>query len=93
MARTEMMDPDAVDKMADDFAEYAARLKRVSARLDNELASLRSSFFIGLVGGKAYERYIEINKPKIDKLAAKYEELAYDLHNSAQQWRDAHGIS
>lgn len=73
------METDRVRDMAQAFCTFADVLRAVSKALEVLINTLRTTAFIGLVGGAAFERYLSIIKPKIDYLAEYCEELCHDL--------------
>lgn len=88
MADEVFMDIPAVQRMADNFGNFAGVLKSVSKTLESANNMLKSPAFIGRVGGAALEKYIRSIKPKIDKLATKMEELQRDVNDAIKSFRD-----
>lgn len=92
MATQRHMEPAKVRAMGQGFNNFAAILKVVSSVLEVQMMILRTTAFIGLVGGLAVERYLSIIKPKIDELAKKCAELGEDAIQSAADWERANKI-
>jgi hypothetical protein len=86
------MEPAKVRAMGQGFNNFAAILKVVSSVLEVQMMILRTTAFIGLVGGLAVERYLSIIKPKIDELAKKCAELGEDAIQSAADWERANKV-
>ena len=83
------MDPDAVGKIASALDVISTVLKGVSAILEIQMQILKSTAFIGAVGGLAIERYLATLKPEIDKMADKCAELSTDAKASIAKWNAA----
>ncbi|MEW5987097.1 MAG: type VII secretion target [Chloroflexota bacterium] len=82
------MDLEAVRGMAKNFGVVGNVLKGVSMALEAAMLVLKTTAFIGLVGGFAVERYIASIKPQIDRLAEMCEELNGDLDKSAAAYEN-----
>lgn len=95
MAQLVEMKPEAVRKFASDFENYSETLKSVAKVLEGLLNLLRSTAFIGLVGGFAVMMFIEQIKPQIEQLAEKCSEMSRDLNTSAAAFErgDAQGAT
>lgn len=89
------MDTDKVQAMADGFEAASEILQGVSAALQGAMDLLKSTAFVGLVGGLAVERYLAFIKPKIDNLAAYCAEIHGDLEAAIQAYMrgDAEGAT
>jgi uncharacterized protein YukE len=73
------MDVPAVRKMAKNFGSISQTLKTVSRTLQALIAVLKSTAFVGMVGGLAVAHFMEVVKPHIDRIAEKCAELSKDL--------------
>jgi F0F1-type ATP synthase beta subunit len=76
------MDVPAVREMAKGLGTIGETLTNVVKVLDMLLTTLKTVAFIGLVGGAAVAQFIEMIKPYIEKLAAKFTELSGDVNAS-----------
>lgn len=83
------MDPAEVRKIARGLELVSTVLKGVSTALEIQMMILKTTAFVGLVGGLAVERFLASYKPKIDRLAQKTAELADDVEKSVQKWEAA----
>lgn len=77
------MEVDAVRNMARLFESISQILKGVAMALQALMMVLKTTAFVGMVGGLAVERYIAQIKPQIDNLSQKCSELGNDLGASA----------
>ncbi len=82
------MDYEAVDAMADGFANAAEVLEAVSSALEVAIGILKATAFFGLVGNLALASYLENIKPNVDRLAGTCDELHYDLLGAISSLRD-----
>ena len=89
MANERHMDPAKVRAMGQSLETMSNILKVVSTVLEVQMTILKTTAFIGLVGGLAVERYLAQIKPKIDDLAKQTAELSQDAILSAQDWEKA----
>lgn len=82
----------AMGKRCDDIGEI---LQKVSNVLEVCMTILKTTAFVGLVGGIAVERYLEQLKPVIDELAEKNLEFGRDLRDAADAYQrgDSQGSS
>lgn len=89
------MKPDAVRGFARQFDTFSDVLKSVAKVLEGLLMLLRTTAFIGLVGGFAVMHFIEMIKPQIEQLAEKCSEMSRDLMASAAAYErgDAQGAT
>jgi hypothetical protein len=83
------MDYEQVEKVSQGFSDASDFLKAVDTALEALLIVLRTTAFIGMVGGAAVERYISNIKPHVEKLAAKSEEFAADLKQAIANHQQA----
>lgn len=88
-AQEVFMYPDQVRNISRGLKTVSTVLKGVSAMLEIQMMILKTTAFIGLVGGMAVERYLASLKPEIDRLADKCEELSEDVETSVKKWEDA----
>lgn len=89
------MDIPAVQNIAKTFGDISEVLKTVSKVLEALVLTLKTTAFIGLVGGYAVAQFIETIKPHIDELAEKCAELMKDVNASiaAYERGDAQGAA
>lgn len=80
------MEIPTVRGMAKRFATISDVLKNVSRTLQALLTVLKTTAFIGLVGGYAVAQYIETIKPFIDEMAKKTAEISKDLTASVNAY-------
>jgi hypothetical protein len=73
------IDYEAVAKSADGFETVGTTLAVVNTALEAAMMILRTTAFIGLVGGAAVERYLANIQPKVEKLSQKCKEMSGDL--------------
>jgi hypothetical protein len=73
------MDVPAVRNMAKNFGTIGEVLTTVAKVLEALVLILKTTAFIGLVGGYAVIQFIETIKPHIEEMAKKCEELNTDL--------------
>lgn len=83
------MDPVRVRKIAQGIETASGVLKAVATVLEVQLTILRTTAFIGAVGGLAIERYVARIKPQIETLARKFDELSQEMENSVRLWEAA----
>jgi len=85
----------AVRKMAKTFGNLGNVLKGVAKVLEALSTLLKTTAFIGLVGGLAVAQVIDQYKPQIKKMADKCEELNKDLMAAAAAYErgDAEGAT
>lgn len=76
------MDTDAVRGMAKNFENICEILRTVSKVLEALSMLLKTTAFVGRVGGAVVSMYIDRHKPRIDELADGCEELGKDLNAS-----------
>jgi len=81
------MDVPAVQNMSKRFGNIGDTLKLVSNALEVCMTILKTTAFVGLVGGIAVERFIEWLKPIIDKLSEDSFELSRDLNAAAEAFQ------
>lgn len=80
------MDTVAVQEMADSFEQAAEFLEGVAKFLDGLIMILKTTAFMGFVGGMAYERYLSTLKPQIESLAEYCHEIHTDLEDAIQRY-------
>jgi hypothetical protein len=86
MADQVYMDIPAVRTMAKNFGTISEVLEAVNKVLEGLLMILRTTAFIGLVGGFALMAFIELIKPYIKQMADKCQELMEDLNKSVDAY-------
>lgn len=80
------MDTDAVRNMSKRFADICEILRTVSKVLEALSLMLKTTAFVGLVGGAVAQMVIDQFKPKVDDLAEKCEEISKDLDASVSAY-------
>ena len=75
-----------VRNMAKTFGNIGDVLDAVNKVLEGLLMLLKSTAFIGLVGGYAVIQFIEMIKPHIEEMAEKCQELMDDLSKSVDAY-------
>jgi hypothetical protein len=80
------MDTDAVRGIAKRFDVISDILKTVVKTLEALLMILKTTAFMGMVGGFAVSSYIERIKPQIEQMADKCAELCKDLNVSVDAY-------
>ena len=96
MANDEVyMDIPAVRDIAKGFDTISDVLNTVNKVLEGLVLTLKTTCFIGLVGGYAVVQFIETIKPYIEEMAEKCAELNKDLNDSIDAYErgDALGAS
>ena len=70
-------------------------LTNVARVMDVLITTLKTTAFIGLVGGYAVAQFLEMIKPQIEKMAEKCAELSKDVDASATAYEngDAEGAT
>jgi len=89
------MEIPAVRTMAKTFGTISEVLNNVSRVLQALITTLKTTAFVGLVGGLALAHYMEMIKPQIDNLAKKCAEINKDLGASVDAYErgDAQGAT
>ncbi|WP_129629707.1 hypothetical protein [Candidatus Oscillochloris fontis] len=84
-----------VRSIAKELQEFSEVLTTVARVLDFLINTLKTTAFIGLVGGQAVTVYLEGIKPKIEKQAAKCAEMSQDVNASMDAFErgDAEGAT
>jgi hypothetical protein len=80
------MDVPAVRGMAKSFGTISEVLQNVVKVLEMLIMTLKTTAFIGLVGGAAVAQFLEMIKPHIENLAEKCEEISGDLDKSVDAY-------
>jgi hypothetical protein len=80
------MEVPAVRNMSKNFQQISQVLKQVSNTLGVLINILRTTAFIGLVGGAAIAQFMSMIKPHIDKMSQKSAELSKDLSASVDAY-------
>ncbi|GAB5494580.1 MAG: hypothetical protein Phog2KO_47950 [Phototrophicaceae bacterium] len=86
MANSVYMDTERVGELAERFRNFAEILNGIDTVLEIAVNTLRTTAFIGLVGGIAVERYLADIRPKIQHLAEYCEEMGADLDRAVQHF-------
>jgi hypothetical protein len=87
------MDIPAVRGIARSFGQMEEVLRAASRAMETAITTLKTTAFVGLVGGYAVAAYLEQIQPVIDQYAARCNEMSNDLNASvtAYQNGDARG--
>lgn len=88
MAEEVYMDIPRVQNMAEAFGNFGEVLQGVAKALEIAISILRTTAFVGLVGGFAVERYLSMVKPRVENLAKKMEELQKDLKGAIRHYQN-----
>jgi len=80
------MDVPAVRQMAKNFLTISEVLSTVNKVLEAMLMILKTTAFVGMVGGAAVAGYIEMIKPYIENWEQKTEEIGNDLNTSVDAY-------
>jgi hypothetical protein len=86
MAEDVYMDVDAVSAFANTFDQIADVLKAVDTGLNAAIMTLKTTAFIGLVGGLAFAAYLEQIEPVVKKLANTCQELVGAVRSAVQAY-------
>ncbi|HRW06766.1 MAG: hypothetical protein KDE53_23570 [Caldilineaceae bacterium] len=89
------MDIPAVRNISKRFNTISEVLKNVSRVLQALITTLKTTAFVGMVGGLALAHYMETIKPFIDNMSKKCAELSKDLSSSIDAYErgDAQGAT
>ena len=89
------MEVPAVRQMAKNFQSISEVLSTVNKVLEAMLMILKTTAFIGMVGGTAVAGYIEMIKPYIERMVQQTAELSKDLNTSVDAYErgDAQGAT
>lgn len=82
------MDLNRVRNFSGMFGQIGEVLQTVTKVLEGLCMTLKTTAFIGMVGGAVVARFLEMIKPHIENIAEKCGELSQDLDNSAQAVED-----
>jgi hypothetical protein len=82
------MDVEAVQGMADSFSTMSDLLLGIERVMHAAMLTLRSTAFVGMVGGAAVERYLGTIQPLVKRLADKFHEMHLDLLSAVVYYRD-----
>lgn len=80
------MDVPAVRGMAKSFGNISTILQAVVKALEALIMTLKTTAFIGLVGGQSLICFLEMIKPHIEQIAEKCTELNSDLDASVDAY-------
>jgi len=83
------MDPDKVRQLAATLERISSLLRVISKVLEAQMRVLQTTAFIGMVGGAAVARYLEIIQPAVEKLSKRMAKLSEDANKSALDWERA----
>lgn len=86
MADEVYMDIPAVRGMAKTFGNISEVLNAVTKVLEGLSMILKTTAFIGLVGGYALAAFIDMIKPHIEDMAKKCDEIMDDLNKSVDAY-------
>ena len=87
------MDIPAVRGIANNFGQMEQVLRAVSRSLETAIVTLKTTAFVGLVGGYAVAAFLERIQPVIDRYADRCDEMSNDLNASVTAYEngDARG--
>lgn len=89
MAVTEVfMDTSRLGTISNNFSTFGENLQRISNALEATITILEVTAFIGLVGGKAVQMFLEEVQPIVQKAAEKCLELSEDLGASISAYEN-----
>jgi hypothetical protein len=93
MSEEVYMDVPAVRGIARNFGQMEDVLRVASRSMETAIATLKTTAFMGLVGGYAVATFLDRIKPVVDQYAAKCDEMENDLNASATAYQngDARG--
>jgi uncharacterized protein YukE len=80
------MEVPAVRNMSKNFQQISQTLKQVCNTLQVLSNILKTTAFIGMVGGAVVAQFIDMIKPHLDKMGQKCAELSKDLAASADAY-------
>lgn len=83
------MDPDKVKKIAQTMETFANVLKVVIAILEVQITLMKTTAFIGNVGGLAIAQFLKSFKPRLEKMEKGFRELSAKTDNSVKLWLEA----
>jgi len=75
-----------VEGISKSFAQISETLKGVSTALGVLINILKSTAFIGMVGGLAEAHFLEIMKRQIDQMAQKADEMSKDVQAAVEAY-------
>jgi hypothetical protein len=95
MSQEVYMNVPAVQGIARNFGQMEQVLRAASRSMEVAITTLKTTAFVGLVGGYAVAHFLEQIKPTLDQYAAKCDEMNNDLNASitAYQNGDAQGAT
>lgn len=82
------MDTNRVSTISTQFSNYGDNLQRISNALEAAITILEVTAFIGLVGGRAVQAFLEQVQPVIQKAAEKCIEISGDLTESVAAYEN-----
>lgn len=87
------MDIPAVRGIANNFGQMEQVLRAASRAMEAAITTLKTTAFVGLVGGYAVASYLEQVQPVVDRYAARCDEMSNDLNASVTAYEngDARG--
>lgn len=92
MAEEIFMDVTAVRGIARSFDTMGDVLQTASRAMQTAITVLKTTAFIGLVGGYAVAHYMEQVQPRVEETAQKCDELGQDLRASADAYERGDAI-
>jgi uncharacterized protein YukE len=92
MAEEIFMDVPAVQNMARRFDQMNQVLTAANRAIQAAITVLKTTAFVGLVGGYAVAQYMEQIQPRIQETAEKCGELGQDLRSSAEAYERGDAI-
>ncbi|MCB0033987.1 MAG: hypothetical protein KDE51_08210 [Anaerolineales bacterium] len=80
------MDVDAVRSVSNQFAELSEQIAASNKRLEVLFTVLRVTAFVGLIGGKSMQSFIDQIKPRLSNLTDHYQMLSQDLEATVKAY-------
>lgn len=80
------MDTEAIRTTADRLSEMSERIRVIDQQIEAAHMVVRTTAFVGMVGGRAVEDYLSRTKPELEDLSSRYDELSEDLKQTLEMW-------
>jgi len=92
MAEDVYMDIPKVRDLSKKFGEIGQQLEQISKAMEMTIALLKTSAFMGNVGGAVQAQYLESVKPQVDGFGKKCAELGEDLEKSVKAYENGDAL-
>ena len=86
---TRFMDTDKVEGIANGLETISGVLKVVNSIMEGQMGLLKSTAFMGAVGGLAVERYLSLIQPEVERMMNKTKEMSDDARKSVAVYKAA----